>query len=169
LHWNGAFRVFPAKDGHVLLSLFYQWETLVEWLESEGRAEDLTDAKWRDRDYRLQHLDHVIEVLERWTRTHPAAELVARGQSMRFPWAEVASIPQLLASPQLKERNFWVEVEHPETGRKYRFPGAPAKLSRSPWRVGNRAPMAGEANKDIYQKLGLSAEEIRDLIKDGVI
>ena len=169
LYWNGAFRVFPAKDGHVLLSLFYQWETLVEWLESEGRAEDLTDEKWLDRDYRLQHLDHVIEVLERWTRTRPAAELVAKGQSMRFPWAEVASIPALLASPQLKERDFWVEVEHPETGKKYRFPGAPAKLSRSPWRVGNRAPRAGEANKDIYQKLGLSAEEIRDLIKDGVI
>jgi len=122
LHWNNAFRVFPAKDGYVLLSLLYQWQTLVEWLESEGMAEDLTDSKWRDRDYRLGHIDHVIEVLERWTKKHPAAELVEKGQAMRFPWAEVASIPRLLASPQLKARGFWAEIEHPVTGEKFKFP-----------------------------------------------
>jgi benzylsuccinate CoA-transferase BbsE subunit len=120
LHWNSAFRVFPAQDGYVLLSLFYQWPTLVEWLESEDRAEDLTDGKWLDRDYRLEHIDHVIEVLERWTKTHSKAQLVAKAQLMRFPWAEVASIADLLASPQLKARNFWVEVEH--AGKKYKLP-----------------------------------------------
>jgi benzylsuccinate CoA-transferase BbsE subunit len=125
LHWNNAFRVFPAKDGYILLSLLYQWETLVEWLESEGRAADLTDSKWRDRDYRLEHIDHVIEVLERWAKTHPVAELVEKGQSMRFPWAEVASIPQLLASPQLEARGFWTEVEH--QGQKYKLPGTPLR------------------------------------------
>jgi benzylsuccinate CoA-transferase BbsE subunit len=122
LHWNGAFRVFPANDGYVLLSLFYQWETLVEWLASEGMAEDLAAEKWRDRDYRREHIDHVVEVLERWTKTHPTPELVAKGQAMGFPWAEVASIPQLLASPQLKARGFWTEVEHPATGKKLKFP-----------------------------------------------
>ncbi len=122
LYWSNAFRIFPAKDGYVLLSLFYQWDTLVEWLASEGMAEDLTDEKWRDRGYRLEHLDHVIEVLERWTKPHTVVELVEKGQLMRFPWAEVASIPELLASPQLKERGFWVEIEHPQTGKKFRFP-----------------------------------------------
>jgi len=122
LHWNGAFRVFPAKDGYVLLSLLYQWETLVEWLASEGMAGDLADSKWSDREYRLEHIDHVIEVLERWTKKHPAAELVEKGQAMRFPWTEVASIPELLASPQLKKRGFWAEIEHPATGEKFKFP-----------------------------------------------
>jgi crotonobetainyl-CoA:carnitine CoA-transferase CaiB-like acyl-CoA transferase len=121
LHWNNAFRVFPAQDGYILLSLFYQWPTLVEWLASEGMAEDLADEKWRGRNYRLEHIDHVIEVLERWTKNHSKAQLVEKGQLMRFPWAEVASIADLLASPQLKKRGFWVEAEH--SGRKYRLPG----------------------------------------------
>jgi crotonobetainyl-CoA:carnitine CoA-transferase CaiB-like acyl-CoA transferase len=47
---------------------------------------------------------------------------VEKGQLMRFPWAEVCSIPGLLSSPQLKASNFWVEIEHPETGKKYKFP-----------------------------------------------
>jgi crotonobetainyl-CoA:carnitine CoA-transferase CaiB-like acyl-CoA transferase len=122
IHWNGAFRVFPCKDGYILLSLFYQWEILLEWLQSEGMAEDLTHKKWLARDYRLEHLDHVIEVLERWTKNHTVAELMEKGQLMRFPWAEVCSISKLMASPQLEARNFWVEVEHPQTGKKYKFP-----------------------------------------------
>jgi benzylsuccinate CoA-transferase BbsE subunit len=124
-HWNNAFRVFPAKDGYVLLSLFYQWETLVEWLESENMAEDLTEEKWQDGDYRRQNVDHIIEVLERWTKNHSKAELVEKAQLMRFPWAEVTSPSDLLASPQLKARNFWLDVEH--QGQKYKLPATPLK------------------------------------------
>ena len=170
LFWSNAFRIFPCRDGYILLSLLQQWGTLVEWLASEGMAEDLTDKKWLDRGYRLQNLDYIIGVLERWTRSHSVAELVAPGQLMHFPWAEVASISRLVASPQLEERGFWVEVEHPETGKRYKFPGAPAKLSRSPWRVGSRVPKVGEHNLEIYHgELGLSKEDIKTLIKDGVI
>ena len=170
LHWNNAFRIFPCQDGYILLSLFQQWETLVEWLDSEGMAEDLTDKKWLDREVRLNQLDHIIDVLKRWTKSHAVAELVEKGQLMRFPWAEVNSIAKLMDSPQLKERDFWVEVEHPQTGKRYKFPGAPVKLSRSPWQVGSHVPQVGEHNIDIYHKeLGLSAGEIDALIKDGVI
>jgi len=122
LYWSGAFRIFPCRDGYILLSMFHQWQTLVEWLAAEGMAEDLTDEKWRDREYRLEHLDHVVEVLERWTKKHPVAGLVEQGQAMRFPWAEVSSISGLVKSPQLEARNFWVEVEHPQTGKKYKLP-----------------------------------------------
>jgi crotonobetainyl-CoA:carnitine CoA-transferase CaiB-like acyl-CoA transferase len=126
LHWNNAFRVFPAKDGYVLLSLFYQWETLVEWLDSEGMAEDLTDEKWRDGDYRLENIGHIIEVLERWTKSHSKAKLVEKAQLMRFPWAEVASPSDLLSSPQLEERKFWLDVEH--LGQKYKLPASGTKI-----------------------------------------
>ncbi len=170
LHWNGAFRIFPCRDGYILLSLFQQWETVVEWLDSEGMAGDLTDEKWLGRENRLKHLDHIIEVLGRWTKTHTVAELVEQGQLMRFPWAEVASIPGLVNSPQLKERDFFVEVEHPESGKRYKFSGAPCKLSRSPWQVGGKVPKIGEHNMKIYHgELGLSKAEIETLVKEGVI
>lgn len=170
LYWNSAFRIFPCRDGYILLSLFQQWGTLVEWLESEGMAEDLTDKKWRDREERLKHLDHIIPVLERWTRSHTVAELTEPGQLMHFPWAGVTSIPKLMDSLQLRERDFWVEVEHPQTGRKSKFPGAPCKLSRSPWQVGSRAPSLGQDNIAIYHgELGLSEGEIEILAREGVI
>lgn len=170
LYWNNAYRIFPCRDGHVLLSLFQQWETLIEWIDDEGMAEDLTDEKWLDREKRLEGLDHIIEVMERWTKSHTVAELVEKGQLMRFPWAEVASIPGVAESPQLKERNFFIDLVDPDSGRNFKYPGVPARLSRSPWLTGSHLPAAGEHNIEIYQgELGLSEEEIKALIKEGVI
>jgi len=91
-HWNNAFDVFRCRDGYILLSLHQQWETLTEWLAAEGMAGDLTEARWRDKEERNRHIDHVIEVLGRWTLTHGVKELVQKGQLMHFPWAEVVSI-----------------------------------------------------------------------------
>ncbi len=90
LHWNNAFRVFPCKDGYILLSIHRNWETLVEWLASEGKAEDLRDAKWRDRAERDRNINHIVDVLENWTANHTVEGLVEKGQLMHFPWAEVA-------------------------------------------------------------------------------
>ena len=90
LHWNNAFRVFACQDGYILLSLHLHWETLVEWLASEGMADDLTDEKWRDRQARNRDIGHIIKVLEKWTLSHQVGELVEKGQLMHFPWAEVA-------------------------------------------------------------------------------
>jgi len=106
-HWNDAFAIFPCRDGHVLLSVFREWETLVEWLASEGMAGDLAGPKWRDAGARQAGIDHIIGVLARWASTHTAEELVEKGQLMRFPWAKVVTIPELLASPQLAARGFF--------------------------------------------------------------
>ena len=164
LHWNNSFCILPCKDGHILMSLFQQWETLVEWMDSEGMAEDLKDEKYKGEEFRQNHLDHIIEVLQRWTKTHTASELFELGQLMRFPWAPVYSPKEVLNSPQLKSRGFFVEVGHPEVGTFIQYSGAPYKFdgwSSDRWK---RAPLIGEDNMEIYQtELGLSDEELKRL------
>ena len=170
LHWNNAFRIFPCKDGYILLSLLRHWETLVGLLDAEGMAGDLADKKWQDGEERLRNIGHIIEILERWTKSHNAEELVEKGQLMRFPWAKVTSIPELLASPQLDERDFFIEAECRHINGKLRFPGAPCRLSRSPWQMGHSVAHRGEYNVSVYQEeLGLTDSEIYKLIKDKTI
>jgi crotonobetainyl-CoA:carnitine CoA-transferase CaiB-like acyl-CoA transferase len=106
-HWNNAFRIFPCKDGFIFLSIFQHWETLVEWLASEGMAVDLTDAKWRDREVRVEGIDHIEEILEDWTLTHTVSEILEKGQLMHFPWAKVTSVSEVFHSPQLTARNYF--------------------------------------------------------------
>jgi crotonobetainyl-CoA:carnitine CoA-transferase CaiB-like acyl-CoA transferase len=167
---NHSFCILPCKDGHILLAPFQQWETLVEWMQSEGMAQDLTDKKYREEQYRLAHLDHVFQVLERWSRTHTAQDLFELGQLMRFPWAPIQPLKEVLNDPQLKARGFFVNVEHPELRRSIFYPGSPYKFSNSPPDRWKRAPLIGEDNILIYQEeLGLSDEELQSLSSLGVI
>jgi crotonobetainyl-CoA:carnitine CoA-transferase CaiB-like acyl-CoA transferase len=70
----------------------------------------------------------------------------------------------------LKERNYFVEVSHPELERTFTYPGAPYRLSETPWRISRRAPLIGEHNPEIYGKeLGYGMKEIEELKKAGTI
>jgi benzylsuccinate CoA-transferase BbsE subunit len=170
LHWNGGFVVLPCKDGSIHLSLFQKWETLIEWLATEGMAEDLADEKWLDEDYRRKHLGHVIAVLEKWTRTHRIDEIFELAQLMRFPWAPVCSPHEILSSPQLKARNFFIEREYVGSDKTLRYPGVPYQTSTPFDRRMQPAPLPGEHNEMIYrQELGLSEENLKQLYDRNVI
>jgi len=169
-HWNSSFCLLPAKDGYIALSPLMEWDTLVEWLDSEGMAADLKAERWREERYRTEHLDSILEILQRWTRTHTTAELVEQAQLMRLPWAPVASPREVAGSPQLKARNFFVSVPHPEAGTGFIYPGAPCRFSRSPCNIRRRAPLIGEHNAEVYhQELGFSREKLGELSSQNII
>lgn len=88
-HWNNAFNIFPCQDGYILMTIHHQWDTLVELMAYDGMAGDLVEEKWRNRQERNRHIEHVISVIKKWTLKHKAKELAEKGQLMRFPWAEV--------------------------------------------------------------------------------
>ena len=170
LYWNNAFRIFKCKDGYILLSFLHQWDTLVELLASEGMAEDLLDEKWTDDAERRKHIDHIITIMEKWTLTHEVDELVELGQLLRFPWAKVASIPEVINNPQLNDRGFFIDAIDPDSGKTFKFPGAPFKMSESPLKINPPVPFAGEYNLDFYRhQLGLTEAEIAILIREKVI
>ena len=82
----------------------------------------------------------------------------------------VYTAEDLLRDPQLQARDFFVDVEHPELGRSFAYPGGPYTLSETPWRLTRRAPLLGEHNLEIYGgELGLSREQIASLLAAGVI
>jgi crotonobetainyl-CoA:carnitine CoA-transferase CaiB-like acyl-CoA transferase len=76
----------------------------------------------------------------------------------------------VLGNPQLKAREFFIDVEHPEMKKSISYPGSPYKFSHSPAGQWKRAPLIGEDNVRIYQgELGLSDEELQRLSSLGVI
>jgi crotonobetainyl-CoA:carnitine CoA-transferase CaiB-like acyl-CoA transferase len=163
LYWNNDFCVLPCKDGHILLTLFLRWDILIEWMKGEGMAGDLQEEKYLEEEYRIAHMDHIIEVLEQWTKSHTAQELFELGQLMHFPWAPIYSLKEVLNNPQLKAREFFTSVEHPEINESIFYPGSPYKFPSSldRWK---RAPLIGEDNVQVYQKeFGLSKEEFKRL------
>ena len=61
----------------------------------------------------------------------------------------------LLDDLHLHDRGFWKEVEHPELGRSFVYPGEAAIYNGSPWRISRRAPLIGGHNaKILCEELG---------------
>lgn len=170
IHWNNSFTILRCQDGWILISLSHQWETLVEWMDSEGMAEDLKDKKYLDEQYRQKDISHILEVIENWTMKHKVDELFQLAQLMRLPWSPIYSPKEVIDSPQLKDRNFFIEVKHPEIRTSLKYPGIPYRLSPFIFRYFKRAPLIGEDNNKIYkEELSLTNEDLERLSSSGVI
>jgi crotonobetainyl-CoA:carnitine CoA-transferase CaiB-like acyl-CoA transferase len=69
----------------------------------------------------------------------------------------------------LRDRQYFVNVERDDTGP-LTYPGAPYRLSQTPWAIRRPAPRLGEHNEAIYGGcLGVSREELLLLGRTGII
>jgi benzylsuccinate CoA-transferase BbsE subunit len=169
LHWAGGFRVGKCRDGYILHSTSGDWTTLLEWINGDGQARDLTEPQWQDAAYRREHAAHLFDVLDEWAAGQSRDAIAARAQTLRLPYAIPRSINELPADEQLRARGYFVEVEHPELGRKFLYPGAPYLFGATPWRLYRRPPLIGEHNREILvAELGLGIDELAVLRAEGV-
>lgn len=74
-------------------------------------------------------------------------------QRRGLPVGIIYSPEEVMEDPHFAARGFRVEVEHPELGRSFVYPGAPYRFERSPWRIQRRAPLVGEHNDAVFGAL----------------
>jgi crotonobetainyl-CoA:carnitine CoA-transferase CaiB-like acyl-CoA transferase len=170
LHWSRYFRVGKCRDGYIMHCTLGDWNSLVEWVAADGKAQDLTAPEWQDVIYRGEHAEHLFDVLDDWVKDYNRDELLERAQLLRLPYATVRSPESLFEDEQLLARGYFATVEHPELGRTFRYPGAPFLFNGSPWRVYRRPPLVGEHSSEILrQELGLSSDCVLALTAGGII
>ena len=143
---------------------------IAEWMDEHGMAQDLLDDRYQDQAAVQENAAHTTEVLAEFFANMPQDEVWRGGQERDFPWGAIRSMDEILGDEHLQDRNFFVEVEHPELGRSFTYPGAAAIYNGSPWRISRRAPLVGEHNEEILcGELGLDRQELTLLAESGVI
>ena len=80
----------------------------------------------------------------------------------------VGHASDLLASDHLKARGFFATVDAPG-GTAVTVPGAPYKLSVTPWAIRRPAPSLGQHTDEVLAELGMGRAEIAQLRAGGVI
>ena len=155
--------VLPAADGYVeLLTLEpRQWE---------GLARLLGDPEWASADKFRDPATHgaaINENLRQWTVQHTREWLYREGQTHGVPIAPYLTPAEVYSSPQQREREFFVELDHPEAGS-YDYAGLPLRMSETPPAL-RRAPLLAEHNADLFGALGYSPEYLIVLARAGVI
>lgn len=178
--------IYQCKDGHISTIIAggtlggASTKALVAWMNEAGfAAQWMIEKDWaswvpgmfmalteRDR-FEISDLE---ERVQKFFMTMTKKEIYDGTLKRRILLAPIATAADIAGDPQLKAREYFVQVEHDTLGRKMTLPGAFAKLSRTPMGPPKRAPKIGEHNHEIYGGLlGLSDKRLGELRASGAI
>lgn len=176
---------YACRDGHVAfmvgggLLAAISMPAMTKWMAEEGMLGALEPMKnwgydeWLVRDVismSRKEIDAEEDSLARFFATKTKAELYGQALKRRIILYPGNTTKEVAEDVQLKEREFYVEVEHPELGETVTYVGAPYRMTETAWGIWRRAPVIGEHNVEIYEgELGLSREQMRLLKESNVI
>jgi crotonobetainyl-CoA:carnitine CoA-transferase CaiB-like acyl-CoA transferase len=145
--------LFACADGRYIYFVLIiadpkPWRMLVEWLDSEGLATDLTDAAYSGMEHRQANFAHIQDILEVFFLLRTADEAFHDGQARSLPIGILNAPEDLYHDEHLVERGFFQHIEHPGTGEVL-YPSPPWRMST--YRGGERspAPKLGEHSDEI--------------------
>jgi crotonobetainyl-CoA:carnitine CoA-transferase CaiB-like acyl-CoA transferase len=176
--------LWPAKDGYVAITYLFGTafghftKRLMDWIHEEGLCDDeIHSMDWVGFGGELfaggeaiAKFERLKQIVEDFTKTKTKAELLHGALERTLLIAPISTIDEVVASPQLAARNYWQELEHPELGQKFKYPGPFVKFSETPIMYRRRPPLVGEHNREVYiGELGLTEQQFVDLQKKRVI
>ena len=161
--------ILPCKDGYIGVNslTIAQWELICAFF---GMPELLEDPKFQRKVGGIrEHLDEAAALFSPQLMERDRMELFHSGVEWRIPFGLIPTTEEILDSPQHKARGYFEEVEHPVMG-KVTMPGAPFKMTETPWQLKNPAPLLGEHNEEVYcQRLDYTKDDLVRLREQGVI
>lgn len=150
---------FRCKDGVVIIACGNQKLYNKLCTEILDRPDMITDPRFVDMPGRLKYQDDIQVVVEGWLKDKTMHEATDILLSHGIPAGPILDISQILADPHVKEREMFVEMEHPTLGH-ITVNGCAIKLMDTKPAVRTPAPALGQDNRAVYQQmLGLSDAE----------
>jgi len=164
--WNS----YPtAGDGWLLLVMPqpdpHYWPRFCEALDRPEWARDPRYATLHDR--RRESVELTAKIEARFLEHH-LAHWAERLDHHQLIWAPVATLPDVVDDPQVREMGWVTSLEHPTHGR-FETLDTPFKIYGADVGARGPAPEAGAHTFDLLAELGIADEEIAKLASDGVI
>lgn len=160
----------PVADGYFTLRIpdisDSGWATLAKFM---GREDLLEDARFASAPARKQHRAELHELIKTWARGKNRQELWDGLRAIDYFGAPVLSMGEVIQDPHIKERQAFVERNHPTAGPTTLL--APwIHMSKTPASIRSDSPALGQHTDEVLgQVLGLSALELSGLRTQGIV
>jgi crotonobetainyl-CoA:carnitine CoA-transferase CaiB-like acyl-CoA transferase len=158
----------PCRDGYVMLRPIEDnhWRGLARAMDQEELAED---ERFRTRQARTDNGVLLNDLIVAWAMQHTKVALYERVAAEGCPVGYFATAEDVIQTPQLVAREFFVASAHPEAGSVL-LPSAPYRLSHTPWTLRRPAPLLGQHNREVWcDRLGCDPAELSRLHAIGVM
>jgi crotonobetainyl-CoA:carnitine CoA-transferase CaiB-like acyl-CoA transferase len=134
-----------------------------------GDPDWCSDARFSDQPSRFENKEALNKQVAAWTRTKTAEEVTELLQGAGIAAAPSYDAQQLYEDPQLRSRDFYIDVDHPVVG-KMPIMGLPWRTEPDPARQFWAAPTFGQHTGHVlHDILGIDEAEIASLHEEGVI
>lgn len=161
------YEAFATADGHLVLAVGAdrQWERLCR---AVGRDDWLADARFQTNPKRVEHRDLLLTLLRPLFTSRTTDHWVQLLTAAEVPHARIASIDEVLTSPQTEARAMVQEV-HDADGRTLRLLGNPIHWADRPSEATAPPPELGRHTDEILaQWLNYETTRIERLRREGV-
>ena len=140
---RGSTPLLPCKDGFVSLNVRHDatWEYMWLFFDDPDVARN---PRYATSAARRQNAAEIEEMLRPHLARHTMEELFHGLAPLRLLIGMTLSVDRLLIDSHLEEREFFVRSDDGGT-----MPGAPFRMSATPWRLRSHAPSKGQNNADL--------------------
>ena len=161
---------FPCRGADrwvaIAVSSDAEWRALCNVI---GNPEWTRDPKFATGLARKENEEELNRLVGEWTINFAAEEVVALMQSAGISAGVVNKPQDLFEDPQLKHRQHFQFMEHAAIGR-HAYQASAYRLSETPFELRMPGPCIGQHNEYVFKEiLGMSDDEIADLLAEGVI
>lgn len=161
-----------------------EYRRLFEWMQELGLTENFPEAVFLEMAGARESIDlskvmEDQELLAMFSAGRQALLMIAErlgaydffigAQRVGLAVGVVYAPEEAFEDEHFRARGMQVELEHPELGRSFRYPGAPYRFEKTPWALSRRAPLLGEHTAELLDALGVDGEAQAGLAEQGVI
>ncbi|HJU09498.1 MAG TPA: CaiB/BaiF CoA-transferase family protein [Candidatus Binataceae bacterium] len=159
---------YPCADGEIWIYCLTEanWQQLARLM---AREDLITNPEYKDHQSRFKLVDQLDSMIGQWSGTRRRDDLVALLLASNIPCAPVREIEEVAADPELPERNL---VRNGTIGAHddVKVLGSAIKMSELRGdEIPPHVPQLGEHTAEVLQRLGIHANEIDALRREGII
>ncbi|WP_376964443.1 CoA transferase [Azospirillum sp. A26] len=167
--YSAPAQTFRAADGvwlHMVAGNDAHFPRLTRIMK---RPDLLEDPRFATLEARMRNIPAIEAVVGDWIAGLPADEVVALLRQAELPAARIATLPDLLANPYMREARQIVETQHPKAGTVTTH-GLTVRLSDTPGEIRHPAPMLGQHTDEVLGEwLGMTPADVGALRDDGTV
>jgi formyl-CoA transferase len=166
---NAPRNTYKTKDGNWVAISTNSPAIVTRVLTLCGGPEAAADPRFATPQSRVEHIEEVDGIVGAWIGARDLDEVLAKFEEAEAAIGPAYDIAQIFEDPQYQARNDIIEIEDEDLGP-IRMSNAFPFLSKTPAKIRHPGQRLGQSNDEVYaNELGLSADDIATLKKDGVI
>ncbi|MFL4476236.1 CaiB/BaiF CoA transferase family protein [Paeniglutamicibacter sp. MACA_103] len=167
-HPNCApYEVFETGDGFMILAIGNDGQ-FGQFCKVAERGDLATDSRFTTNSQRLANMPQLRPILAEVLKDRTSAQWQAELDAVGVPWGPINTLEQVFEHPQVKHRQLRLDAEHADHGTIPMVRNPLTTVSPSGREI-QPPPGRGEHSRTVLEELGMSHEEIDELLSAGVI